>query len=484
MLTHYRTRFDLFNGSDPADPVRVLDVCRRWVSQTEEAPVPDDAPQVLFVSGSRVAAASGKDGSDQVKALRYQRRVGATDWITELGIRSSGAATRVYVSLSSAARTAVQRRQRSWPPGVVALLLKQFDGTAHMPLSASPVAALERGDVAALVEMLRNQRRSLPVVVVSVDTFSERPLVNADDLQKRLLGLAQVVVLGKRAGFAFRDELGSVLQDEPLARRWGVFGGAVRLYWPGLKLERGENPFQHRLWVPDSGALDAAVVDALFDDLSWASVHGDVPDWVDSALIQRISDRKAFDELRAASADLSLYEQYFAALERDLEAERAHRAEAVERATSAEGELESLRYHLREANAALTTLRQRAREEHADAAVDGAWTVATFRLGGQGARDCIEEGIPAEERAEVEDAMQWLADPESWANPAGKLSNLGGGVYEYRVNVKDHWNRLFIARLPRIHTVVVLHAYSKKSNELDPGELKVANERLKQLSTR
>ncbi|WP_248360505.1 type II toxin-antitoxin system RelE/ParE family toxin [Anaeromyxobacter oryzae] len=378
----------------------------------------------------------------------------------------------------------MQRRQRSWPPGVVALLLNEFEGTAHMPLSASPVAALERGDVAALLEMLRNQRRSLPVVVVSVDTFSERPLVSADDLQKRLLGLAQVVVLGKRAAFAFRDDLASALQDEALARRWGVFGGAVRLYWPGLKLDRGENPFQHRLWVPDSGALDLGVMDALFDDLAWASLHGDVPDWVDSALIQRLADRKAFEALRAASADSSLYEQYCATLERDLEAERAHRAEAVERAASAEGELESLRYHLREANAALTTLRQRAREEHADAAVDGAWTVATFRLGAQGTRDCIDDGIPAEERAEVADAMRWLADPESWANPMGKLSNLGGGVYEYRVNVKDHWNRLFVARLPRIHTVVVLHAYSKKSNELDPAEVKVANERLKQLSVR
>lgn len=484
MLTHYRTRFDLFSGSGPADAARVAEVFRRWVSRVEEAPVPDDAPQVLFVSGSRVYAASGDDGSESIAALRYQRRVGATDWITELGIRSSETATRAYLSLSSAARSAAQRRQRSAPPGVVALLLTEFEGTAHMPLSASPVAALERGDVAALVEMLRNQRRSLPVVVVSVDTFSERPLVNADDLQKRLLGLAQVVVLGKRAGFALRDELASVLQDEALARRWGVFGGAVRLYWPGLRLERGENPFQHRLWVPDSGALDAAIADALFDDLSWASVHGDVPDWVDTALIQRISDREAIDELRAASENSSLYEQYYLALERDLEAERAHRAEAVERATAAEGELESLRYHLREANAALTMFRQRAREEHADAAVDGAWTVATFRLGAQGTRDCIEDGIPAEERDEVEVAMRWLADPDSWANPIGKLSNLGSGIYEYRVNVKDHWNRLFVVRLPRIHTVVVLHAYSKKANELDPAEVKVANDRLKQLSAR
>ena len=54
-------------------------------------------------------------------------------------------------------------------------------------------------------------------------------------------------------------------------------------------------------------------------------------------------------------------------------------------------------------------------------------------------------------------------------------------MYEYRVNVKDHWFRLLVARLAKLRTVVVLHAFPKKSNELPAAEIKTAVERLKDL---
>jgi len=89
-------------------------------------------------------------------------------------------------------------------------------------------------------EVLFSEKRTLPVVVVSHDRFGERPLIDADRIQQTLMGFAQVVVMDKWATFRLTD-----LLTKPLS----CYNGAVRVYWPGLRLS--SNPLDHPLYLPD-----------------------------------------------------------------------------------------------------------------------------------------------------------------------------------------------------------------------------------------
>jgi hypothetical protein len=115
-----------------------------------------------------------------------------------------------------------------------------FVGKQQVPKAAIEVAA---PDVTKFVEgTLFSQERRLPVVVVSPDAWSGRPEVIAPDMQKALLGFAQVAALrDKWAAFKLTDAIG---------KDFSCYNGAVRLYWPGLKPT--SQPLDHPLYFPDS----------------------------------------------------------------------------------------------------------------------------------------------------------------------------------------------------------------------------------------
>jgi len=105
------------------------------------------------------------------------------------------------------------------------------------------VTLLPVAEVSAFCKsVLLAPNRSLPVVMVSHDTYSDRPVVDADEIHASLLGLAQVVLLqDKWASFVLTDILGKQLS---------CYNGAVRLYWPGLTLQ--STPLDHPLFFASS----------------------------------------------------------------------------------------------------------------------------------------------------------------------------------------------------------------------------------------
>lgn len=89
-------------------------------------------------------------------------------------------------------------------------------------------------------ESLLDPKRPFPVVLVSHELGTERPLVDVDRLAAGLAGLMRVYELADRwAAFRLTEELG-----KPLS----CYAGAVRIYWPGLTL--ADDPFKHPAWMP------------------------------------------------------------------------------------------------------------------------------------------------------------------------------------------------------------------------------------------
>ena len=90
-------------------------------------------------------------------------------------------------------------------------------------------------------EQLLAPSRSLPAIVFSRDVWSEVYLADPVTTADSVVGLARVYMLrDKWAAFALTNELG---------RNLSCFGGAVRIYWPGLT--RTDDPYGHTLFLPD-----------------------------------------------------------------------------------------------------------------------------------------------------------------------------------------------------------------------------------------
>jgi len=93
----------------------------------------------------------------------------------------------------------------------------------------------------ALLEILRSKERRLPIVLFSVDPYSDKTLADPGDAQDKLVGLAHVSVLGdKWTSFALTDRLG---------KPYSCFNGAIRIYWPGF--DTASDPFEHPILLPD-----------------------------------------------------------------------------------------------------------------------------------------------------------------------------------------------------------------------------------------
>ncbi len=174
-----------------------------------------------------------------------------TAWVLTVQVGVEDGATWVVVRLGQFPRG---RRMARIPPDVeppwlVPALLANFnvveDGWQLLP---EPWYAEDRDGAVALADLLLDRDRVLPVVVVSSararyhPEHRSGPIVDAERLAASLVGLAHVAVLDSvSASFAVTDVVGPHL---------AVFGGAVRLYWPGL--DRRSEPGHHPLWVPQA----------------------------------------------------------------------------------------------------------------------------------------------------------------------------------------------------------------------------------------
>jgi hypothetical protein len=111
-----------------------------------------------------------------------------------------------------------------------------------LPLANFPQHATSRGDITQLIDLIRNQDRTRPVVVFStaagIDAFAEARIA-----AERLAGLAHVFVI---------DDSGSRALTEQFGREFSVWGGTVRTYHPNFDPsldEISKHPLATREWL-------------------------------------------------------------------------------------------------------------------------------------------------------------------------------------------------------------------------------------------
>jgi hypothetical protein len=106
-----------------------------------------------------------------------------------------------------------------------------------------------------LVSILLDQKRLLPVFVLTVPERSDAPatlLIDAQSLSRAVLGIAIVVIVPAAFTWTITNRLG---------KQRSVFGGAVRAYLPGF--DESSSPYSHRLVLAEILAEPKAAADTV-----------------------------------------------------------------------------------------------------------------------------------------------------------------------------------------------------------------------------
>jgi hypothetical protein len=200
-----------------------------------EQPLPDH-----FVSRSHIDTQNASLA--RIKWIHPHEPDTSLRWSTDIGIARCGHRVQFALQLGVTSMSFVVRPApfSLGRPRIVSDILSRYScwiGSLPLVAQKQQIAA---PDVATFVaSQLLDANRLLPLIVVSCDRFSEKPVIDPDRMQQTLLGFAQVVVVDKWASFQLTDCVGRALS---------CFNGCVRVYWPGLT--RDSDPRRHWLYFP------------------------------------------------------------------------------------------------------------------------------------------------------------------------------------------------------------------------------------------
>ncbi|MFP4107230.1 MAG: hypothetical protein ACLFVU_14250 [Phycisphaerae bacterium] len=257
MRTVYGIQFQVQprEGQSPSDCiVQLRDLAAQWVStkyrqawKTEAVPQ-FDGVALEPLPGHWVRTSHQCQDECELVSMEWDHphdRDDSVVWVT--GCTFARQARDVYaavtIRISSTRFTIRPTRFDLGRPRLVWDALTSFDctiGGQPVPVGHRELRAAEVSGFAD--DVVLSGRRALPIIMVSPDSWTEHPIVNAAALQNAVAGFAEVVKLAdKWAAFKLTDKIGKELS---------CFNGAVRVYWPGLTLS--DRPYQHPLYLANS----------------------------------------------------------------------------------------------------------------------------------------------------------------------------------------------------------------------------------------
>lgn len=186
-----------------------------------------------------------------VQAAQFElvedRRADDEIWTTRLIAIDDGNQERwLWVDLERVTGDPMRRRPIA-APRLVGRLIQTGDDPRvdQVRLTATP----NRIKATGLIGLIRNQERSLPIVVITEDVTggSELGSLRAETSARMLAGAAQVMVLPGAEQDEFNSRVGEGL---------GIWGGAARIYMPN-RGPAGLRPALHRYVTPSQMGRDA-----------------------------------------------------------------------------------------------------------------------------------------------------------------------------------------------------------------------------------
>ena len=261
--------------------------------------MPRDGSSIVPTDGHMLRGTSRAADDAELFSLEWSHPADdpSTAWVTNCTVARHRNAVQFAILLRISTTKIVLRpvRFKLGRPRLVEDLLSDYTALIDEWPVPTSIDHLASPQVQSYVEnTLLSGARTLPVIAVSADVWTGRYSVEPTDLFQTVKGFAHVAVLtDKWASFKLTDVV-----EKPLS----CFGGAVRVYWPGFKLD--DNPFQHRLFLPQSIRLHdeqgSPLSEHLFRTLaavaSFRYAEGTVIREAHSAIAE--IDKRKVDELR------------------------------------------------------------------------------------------------------------------------------------------------------------------------------------------
>ncbi len=255
MRKRYTATFYLGKEGEPGPPLAdVSEVAIQWILRGGKTkllsgaiPTPGESlARADLGNGAWLEAIAVETDGEQHWGMRFGHPDESDDrieWHTEISTtkQPDGRTTFSCSNLVGAVGgfMAPARREASRPK-VVPHVLRKWGGYHGFGLSHR-ARVLKSTDVDDFVDMLTSKDRTRPVVFLAAENGPDKPVIDAFRLADWLAGIAHVVVGADRfvSIWGLRDRLPKALS---------CWDGAVRVYWPGLRLS--DNPFPHRNWRP------------------------------------------------------------------------------------------------------------------------------------------------------------------------------------------------------------------------------------------
>jgi hypothetical protein len=125
-------------------------------------------------------------------------------------------------------------------PKLVKTLVDAFDDwqCGETVVASRPFTFRGEADAQILEKAIWHQDRNLPILAVSSYEGGSLTETFSHDLASELVGVALVATLDEECSWHLTRLRG---------KEWSSYNGAVRLFWPGVRV--GDNPMRHPLWM-------------------------------------------------------------------------------------------------------------------------------------------------------------------------------------------------------------------------------------------
>lgn len=235
------------------------------------------------------------------------------------------AAVILHVGLRAGGKRLFPLRFDVEPLALARTIIERFEVVEDgWPLLAEPSYACDRDGVRELVDLLLDPARVLPVILISPVSSVKGPMVDPEMVAQTLVGLAHVVVLDTQAiTYTLTEFVGPAL---------AVFGGSVRMWWPGL--DPDSDPREHYLWTPAkleeprNQPFDRAMLRLLVNAASFRFGTAALEARIQAAIARQ--RRAEIDVLWARASDASLAAEWQDELERAWTENERLRSESTE----------------------------------------------------------------------------------------------------------------------------------------------------------
>ena len=224
----------------------VGDVILKWAEKRCGGRLPRTAWQLKnfeYLAGGRNSMAVRlSDERYDLWSLRAEdpdKNIPGRVWTTEVGLGGERGKPIRFSARLLASSPEAELDVQPHSPGFALQIADRFGFYTGKELCGTRSDFIEtKADMDGFLEELTSTERALPIIVLSINESTRYPMVDPEEIARAVTGLAHVRVLSIENASRLTDEGGKTRS---------VFGGAIRIYYPGFSFE--ESPYPHRLII-------------------------------------------------------------------------------------------------------------------------------------------------------------------------------------------------------------------------------------------